>query len=245
MKERYNSIDFIRGFAIINMVIYHLCYDLVYIFGESISWFPSKYSSIWQNLIAMTFIVTSGISYNFGKKHSRKFTVLLICAAILSVFTVIFMKDQFIAFGIIHFFAFATLILLAIDPILKKINPFIGIVLFILLFIATKPITSGYINLFFTKYYLPEKLYNLKFLFWLGFPSSNFTSADYFPILPWIFLFIVGFYIGRLIVTKKPIMKKKRYNPICIIGRHSLFIYMVHQPIIYLILSYIYKTPLF
>ncbi|MDL2311189.1 DUF1624 domain-containing protein [Peptostreptococcaceae bacterium OttesenSCG-928-C18] len=245
MKKRYNIIDLIRGFAIINMILYHLFYDLVYIFGESYDFFPSTFSSIWQNLIVTTFIVTSGIAYNFGKKNSRKFIYLLICATILSVYTIIFMKEEFIAFGVIHFFAFATLILILIDNFLKHINSYIGFILSMFLFVSTRFITDGYIGFLDMNYKLPSKLYDLKFLFWLGFPSKDFVSADYFPLIPWIFLFIAGFYIGRIFLSKKPRLKAKSKNIICFVGRHSLLIYMLHQPIIYLILSYIYKKPLF
>ena len=245
MKERYNYIDFIRGFAIINMILFHLFYDLVYIFGENLPFFESRGASIWQNMIAMTFIITSGISYNFGKKNSRKIILLFICAAILSATTIIIIPEEFIAFGIIHFFAFATLFLSIFDGLFKKINPFVGIIIFTLLFISTRFITNGYIYLLNSKYYLPENFYGLGFLFWLGFPNNNFISSDYFPVIPWLFLFIVGYYIGRIIITKKPVMKKKSFNPINIIGRHSLFLYIIHQPVIYIVLSLIYKIKLF
>lgn len=245
VKERYNFIDFLRGFALINMIAYHTLYDLVYIFGEKFNFFPSLFSDIWQNIIAMIFIITSGISYSFGKKNTKKFVILLICASILSIYTGFFMKDEFIAFGVIHFFAFGTLFLLIFDGILKFIHPYIGIVLNLILFIATRFITEGYIYLIQDKFYLPEILYDLKFLFWLGFPGDNFFSADYFPILPWIFLLLVGFYIGKLILRKEVKMKKKSYNPISFIGRHSLIVYMIHQPIIYAILAYIYKVDIF
>ncbi|WP_100065552.1 heparan-alpha-glucosaminide N-acetyltransferase [Miniphocaeibacter massiliensis] len=245
MKKRYNIIDFIRGFAIVNMILYHLFYDLVYIFDENFSFFPSTFSSIWQNLIAMTFIITSGIAYNFGKKNSRKFLYLIICSAILSTYTFFFMKNEFIAFGIIHFFAFATLILLLIDSVLKHINSYLGLIVSLLLFASTKFIANGYIYIFTNKYILPRTLYDSKAFFWLGFPSDNFVSSDYYPLIPWFFLFIAGFFIGRIFLSKKPTLKKKSLNPICFIGRHSLLIYMAHQPIIYMTLSFIYKKPLY
>lgn len=245
MKERYNFIDNIRGLALINMIAFHIIYDLVYIFGENYSLYPSIFSVIWQTLIAITFIITSGISYNFGKKNSRKFIILFIFAAILSVFTGFFMKDEFIAFGIIHFLAFGTLFLLIFDNLLKHIHPYIGIPLNLILFISTMFISKGYINLIIDKIFLPQSIYDLNFLFWLGFPGDNFFSADYYPVIPWIFILLTGYFIGQLILRKKVKMKKKSYNPISFLGRHSLIIYMIHQPIIYIVLKYLYNQPIF
>ena len=245
MKKRYNFIDLIRGIAIINMVLYHLLYDLDYIFGDDIYLFSTIYAHLWQNLIAMTFIITSGISYNFGSKNIKKFIILLICASIISIISYIFMYDEFIAFGIIHFFAFATLFLIIFESILNKINSYIGLVFSALLFISTKFITNGYLIIPSGKYYLPEKLYEYSFLFWAGFPKNNFVSSDYFPLIPWLFLFLMGFYLGRIVLSSNIKTKKKSINPINIIGRYSLLIYMIHQPIIFFILSYFYNRSIF
>ena len=80
---------------------------------------------------------------------------------------------------------------------------------------------------------LPDFLYLCKYLAFLGFPSSDFVSADYFPILPWIFLFMAGFYLWNFIAQKNlakyfefkiPLFDK--------IGKYSLWIYLAHQPVI-------------
>ena len=223
------------------MIVYHLLYDLVFILGHDIPLFSTIYAQLWQNLIAMTFIVTSGISYNFGRKNIRKFIILLICAAILSITTYILMYKEFIAFGIIHFFAFATLFTMIFENILNKINSYFGIIISGLLFISTRFIMNGFLILPRGRYYIPTKFYQFNFLFWLGLPNDSFKSSDYFPLIPWLFLFIIGFYAGRIILKSKFKLKKKSLNPINIIGRHSLAIYMLHQPIIYFILSYFYN----
>ena len=80
---------------------------------------------------------------------------------------------------------------------------------------------------------LPDFLYSCKYLAFLGFPSSDFFSTDYFPLIPWIFLFTAGFYLWNFIAEKNltkyfefkiPIFDK--------IGKYSLWIYLAHQPII-------------
>ncbi len=242
MNKRYNFIDGLRGFSIINMIIYHLLYDLVYLFNIEFNFFHSIYDTIWQNVIAMTFIVTSGISLNFGKRNFKKIIYLVICAVALSTYTYFFMKSEFIIFGIIHFFAISTIIATLFFKHIDKLNKYLGFILFLVLFISTRYITDGYIGILNSKYPLPNILYKSEYLFWLGFPNASFSSADYFPLIPWFFLFLVGIYAGKIYLSKKPKLKIKSNNPLCFLGRHSLLIYMLHQPIIYIVLSLIFKT---
>jgi uncharacterized membrane protein len=70
---------------------------------------------------------------------------------------------------------------------------------------------------------------------YLGFPEKGFWSTDYFSIFPWIFLYIIG-YFGYSILKRKEWLgwaRKGIYPPLGFIGRHSLFFYMIHQPVIY------------
>ena len=103
------------------------------------------------------------------------------------------------------------------------------------------PITNGYLNWPTGVIQLSPKLYELKYLFFLGFPGKNFSSADYYPILPWIFLLIGGYFLGKIFLSFNPKKKKKSYDPITFIGRNRLFFYIIHQPIIYVALSYYFN----
>jgi len=81
---------------------------------------------------------------------------------------------------------------------------------------------------------LPKSMYSSNWLFWLGFPTPQFYSSDYFSIIPWIFMFFFGVFLGRYSrIGKFPsVFKKKFFSPLDFVGRHALIIYILHQPIL-------------
>ncbi len=68
----------------------------------------------------------------------------------------------------------------------------------------------------------------------MGFPSPDFYSSDYFPLLPWIFLYGAGFYFFKWIEKKEEVLKilSKKIRFFQSIGKYSIWIYIVHQPLI-------------
>ena len=69
----------------------------------------------------------------------------------------------------------------------------------------------------------------------LGFPPPGFTSSDYFPLLPWLFLFWTGVFLSRL----RPEREDLILRPVPVVtamGRRSLLVYMAHQPLLYALL---------
>ena len=94
----------------------------------------------------------------------------------------------------------------------------------------------------------PVLLYPLAFL---GFPGPAFESSDYFPLIPWFFLFMAGFSFyalcGESLKEKK--FMRLRIEPLAFLGKYSLYVYLIHQPLIlgimYLIafLMLLFSTP--
>lgn len=229
-NKRYNLIDFLRGFTIINMIIYHGIYDLEAFYGIEIPYNLYYY----QQYICMSFILISGFSLNFSKNYFKKFLILTVVSLVITIATYLFDKNEAIYFGIIHFFAAAMLIHIIFKDFIKKINSKIGIAISLILFIIFKNIYYG--DIFFGMVKVPERLYNLN-LFVLGLPSPNFLSADYFPIIPWIFLFYVGYFLYDFINLQK---KEASNNIINIMGRLSLLLYVVHQIVLVVLLSAVF-----
>ena len=64
-------------------------------------------------------------------------------------------------------------------------------------------------------------------------PPASFWSSDYFSLIPWLFLFLTGFYLHGLCGKQILSVQWKGIAPLNLIGRHALEIYMVHQPVIY------------
>lgn len=244
MKNRYTSLDILRALALISMIIFHTVWDLVYIFRIDIPWFKNDIGEIWQQSILCTFVLLSGYCFRLGRKRLKRAITVIICSVIISVVTFIFMPDSSIFFGVLCFMGTAMLITMPLDKVLKKIPDSIGLIISAVLFALTKNIVEREISLFGFKILdIPYYLYANYFTAFLGFPPYGLSSADYVPIIPWIFLFFCGYYLFR-ISEKKDLLKHLSFvscKPLEFIGRNTLWIYMAHQPVIYGILYLIFK----
>ncbi len=239
-KKRIFIIDEIRGFCIICMVVYHALYDIQFIFNINLSFFNSIYMNTIRNIFAGTFIFISGISCNLSKNNLKRGLICFCIGMLMTIATYIIIPQQLIIFGILHLLGICMIIYHVLRNILKKLNYKIMIPILISLYILTFNIVRNYIgikNIFSIDipYYITK--YNLLFPF--GIISEDFTSADYFPIIPWIFIFIIGTYIGLYFKSNKinPSFYKNNIPLLSYIGKHTIWIYILHQPILFCIFN--------
>lgn len=243
-SNRLRLIDTIRGFAFINMVLYHLLWDLVYIYDVNILWYKQRIGHLWQLSICATFIVLSGFCFHLGHRKIKRAFYVIGASVIISGVTFIFMQENKIIFGILWFIGTTMLIMLPLERIMIKIKPMIGIIGSLFLYILSKDIGKGKITFFnIDIFYLPRSIYANLFTTYFGFAPADFTSADYFPLLPWIWLYIMGYFI-YLVFKKYDLLEfLKRHSIIFLewIGRHTLILYMLHQVVIYGILYVVFN----
>lgn len=232
-KERIETLDFLRGIAVINMVLYHALFDLEYIFGIDIEFFSIEKSYIWQQFICSTFIFISGFSSQLSEKLIKNGLKILGLALVLSISTYIFMPEFMIKFGILHFLGSAMIITEIFRNIEFK-NPEILFFISLLIFIHLKILGLNNFSFY-------NDLAKYKFLFPLGFYGEDFYSGDYFPILPWIFLFWSGYFLGLVNKKHKNFVSKINFDGeiVSAIGRNSLTVYMLHQPIILALIFFV------
>lgn len=226
-KYRIQAIDYIKGIDIVLMVLFNYSVTLDY-FG--LIQIPSTnfYHFILPGSIASIFIFMSGvaahISYENNKeKLTMKYIIrgmkLLFFAILITLFTYVFVPQKTIFFGILHFFA-VTSFLIPIFIKYNKLNMIAGLSI----------ILSGV--------YLQQQDFNFSYLFWLGFVPENFSTFDYFPLIPWLGVILIGVYYGRYILEKTANIKfKSKFSSIFIfLGKHSLTVYLIHQPALVLLL---------
>ncbi|MDR3644347.1 MAG: heparan-alpha-glucosaminide N-acetyltransferase domain-containing protein, partial [Clostridia bacterium] len=124
----------------------------------------------------------------------------------------------------------------ALDKIPRRVAWPLWALLFIVTFVMPATYFVGIPHLI--GFYLPSHLTSQGWLFALGVPDSTFVSADYFPMIPWFFLFMLGTLIG--IPIKEHRLPKRFYTQrvpfFAFLGRHTLLIYILHQPIVFGIL---------
>ncbi|MCX8160254.1 MAG: DUF1624 domain-containing protein [Candidatus Saccharicenans sp.] len=230
MKEanstRIWEIDFLRGLAIILMVGYHLLYDLGDFAGleRFLGLTTDLTTPAWlvaQHFFAGLFVILSGVSSNFSQNNLRRSLKYLAVALVITAATYFFDPGSVILFGIIHCLGVSALIY---GLYFKKST-------------AVTCLTSGIIiaslsPLLPAAHRIPAL--NSNWLLPLGLHRPDFASFDYFPLIPWFGVFLVGAALGRwLYPSRKSLFIRKLPATIfnwC--GRHSLWIYLLHQPII-------------
>lgn len=89
---------------------------------------------------------------------------------------------------------------------------------------------------------LPQALYASYTTAYLGFMPKSFFSTDYFPLLPWLFLFWAGYFLHHLVGRERLApLRKSVCPPLGWMGRHSLVLYLLHQPVILGVLTVAFR----
>lgn len=242
MKEhlkRLTILDEIRGFSVISMVLFHLCYDLDAIFDIHLAWFESPLQDIWRASISWTFIFIAGYMCSFSRNNWRRGAMLLGVATLIWIVTSIIAVDVPISFGIIFCLAVCTLIAAWLNEHLK-LSVHVGVlaVLFTF-FILLLPLSKGVIGVGNLVIPVSTQLYEWQIFSFLGFPGPGFVSGDYYPVLPYLLLFLTGNYTSIFMSRfEYPSFAYKRHSKVLEwVGTHALGIYLIHQPVIYLVLA--------
>lgn len=227
-RQRWPIIDALRGVAIVSMVAFHATWDL-YFFGFSNLDVTQDPRGRWiAHLIAGTFLTLVGIGLVLsvrGGFDARAFLIRLAKiaggAAIVSIGTFYAMPEEWIFFGILH--AIALFSLLALPLIFAPLA-----VLYAVAFgFALVLVFASHISI------------DAPWLLWLGLSQHIPRTNDYVPLVPWFGVVIAGVYIGRLALMSarvrafcsKPLPRNAK--PLQVLGRWSLVIYLVHQPILF------------
>jgi len=217
---RIHILDFIRGFAIIGMVVYHAVFDLTAFYNVQIPLFDTTIINIIWLIFALAFIIISGISTGLSRNPIRRGIIVILAAGVVSAVTFIVTPDLAIRFGILHFMGSAMLLTALLKKPLAAIPRFVALPLFAALFSIS--------------YFLFPIDSDINFLFPIGVISNGFSSADYYPLIPWIFAFFFGTYLAKPLLEHRA--PKWVYDFQCpfinFCGRQTLWIFLFHQPVL-------------
>lgn len=246
MKQRYFWIDNIRAVAMVSMIIYHAVWDLVYLYGMDWGWYRSDLAFLWQQSICWTFILLSGFCWNFSKNPLKQGLIVTGAGLIVTVVTLIFSYDSRVIFGVLNLIGVSVLFMIPLKKYFEKIPSVAGVLLMFFLFGFTYSINDRYMGIFRMELLeLPQEFYRNLLTAFLGFPDVGFYSADYFSLLPWCFLYFAGYFLYRIWNEKKipgASCMNKRIPVLTWMGKHSLIIYMIHQPILYGVLEVVFRS---
>jgi len=225
-RDRIWEIDFLRGLSIILMVGYHLLYDLGAMAGvASLLGFTTDLSTpAWlaaQYFFAGLFVILSGISSTLSRGNVRRALKLLAVALLITGVTFVFNRAATVHFGILHCLGASILIYgLAFEKAKTRACAAAGAA--VLAVSVAVPLALKGVAIRFD-WLLP-----------LGVHTPDYSSFDYFPLLPWFGVFLAGAALGKSVYAPRRSLIRRRL-PVTFInfaGRHSLLIYILHQPTI-------------
>lgn len=239
-RERFYLLDGLRGLTLLSMIAYHGMFDLVELYGISVDWFWKMPGYIWQQSICWTFILLSGFCWSLGSKPLRRGLTVSAGGLVITAATFFFMPSERILFGILTFTGAAMLAMIPLSKALGRIPAWAGLMGSGILFFLTRNVNEGYWG--FETLILgsvPGGFYRGAFMTFLGFPEPGFFSGDYFSFVPWFFLYLCGYFLYRAWTGHEMIERilRKRAGFLEWIGRNSLLIYMLHQPILMAVLE--------
>ena len=226
MKKRIWELDAFRGLCVLGMVIVHLIYDLVEL-TRLVQWeYPAFFVFIkqWGGVL---FLLISGICITLGSRCIRRGLVVFACGMICSLVTYGMYRLNFAGKGLIIYFGVLHClgICMLLWPVFRRFPSWL------LALTGAVLVAAGFYVASITGIQFP-------WLMPLGLRWEGFVSSDYFPLLPNLGFFLLGATLGRTLYRKQsslfPGVNTK--NPaiafLSLCGKHSLWIYLLHQPLL-------------
>ncbi len=235
--KRILFMDEMRGLAVFLMVFYHGFYTLGFLFD--MAWARALFLFFMpvEPLFAGLFIFICGISCCLSHSNVRRGLLLLAVALTITLVMWIFLPEEIILFGILHFLSVSILLYALLHRVLDKIPPLVGLLAcaFLMLITWWIPVYNGsQVGIKgLLSWPVSDTLKNQLWLYPVGF--SYIECGDYFPLLPWIFCFLGGSFCGVWAKAGRfPAWMYRKHLPgVSILGRHALIVYIVHQPVIF------------
>lgn len=225
--HRYMLIDVARGCALVLMIAYHFTFDLNHLAKLGVDFNHDPRWLGFRTVIVSLFLLLVGVSqslaYHQGLdrvRYLKRLALLLGCAGLVTLGSWLMFPKTFIFFGILHFIAVAAVLgLLTLR--FYRLSLVMGIVLIVLGTMVAHP------------------WFDHPGLQWIGLMTHKPFTEDYVPVLPWFGVVLIGQFLGTALLRKPAgaVLAWTGSTPLCRMlalgGRHSLLIYMVHQPMLF------------
>jgi len=228
--NRFWEIDLLRTIAIVGMITFHTLYLLNYfdIHNTGVPGVPYGFWWWFPKVTGGTFIFLAGVSLTITYSRSKRMSGFMLRGLKIfawgigiTLITWLISREGYVRFGILHFFGIA-FILAPFFTRFRFINLILGIALMAI------------------GIYLQEQRVFVDFpwLLWLGLMPRGFWTMDYWPLLPWFGLFLVGMFCGKILYPQG----NRRFNihefndpvtsALTLPGRHPLVIYLAQWPVV-------------
>lgn len=144
IRLRSGTLDTLRGLTLVSMIVYHACWDLVYLYRLDWGWYRSFWAGIWQQSICCTFILLSGFCWQMGRHPLRRGLMSFFGGAAVSLATLLVLPETPVQFGVLTFLGSAALLTIPLRPLLSRIPPRPGLALSFALFLVLRDVTRAF-----------------------------------------------------------------------------------------------------
>lgn len=220
-RPRYALVDAARGSAIIAMVVFHIAWDLYYLGFIQVDVSTDPFWTSFQKAIVSSFLFLAGVSLWLGhgrglrwRSFWRREAVLVGAALAVSLGTWLAFGDYFAFFGILHALALFSVLGLAFLRLPAWVTAMVGVA------VIAAP---GFVTL---------AVMRERWLAWIGFWPEPPPTADIVPLFPWLGVLLLGVAAAKWLSTS-PVWTRPAPKWLAWLGRWSLVIYLLHQPILY------------
>lgn len=211
-------LDAWRGSAVYVMIGWHLCWDLGLLGLMPLERMTQPLAVGVRYYIVCSFVLLSGIVSRYSLSNLRRGIQTLACALVITLVT--YFAGQPAWFGILHLLGCCMLLYAWLGPRLQSL--------------PETPTLIACLALFAVFHVICYRVrVSVPGLWMFGFRTPTFRSSDWYPLLPWGFLFLAGTAVGGRIRRSEGAWKEKKAPGFLTWpGRHALWIYMLHQPLL-------------
>ncbi len=248
-KPRIALLDEVRGLCVVLMVVYHGFYTFgYYLDSEKHETLARTCRELFdffmpiEPLFAGIFIFLCGLCCTLSRNNLKRGALLALVALGVTVVMAVGFPDDAIWFGVLHMLSVCILLYALLHRTIAKTPGWLGAAVCAMLLWLCWNLPVQYAAGFFGirnvwEVPVPAHVMRIKWLYPLGLGRIGGVQGDYFPLLPWLFCFFGGSFLGRYIHRLPRCLKCSHLPPLSFVGRHALIIYVVHQPIIWGIVS--------
>lgn len=224
--SRIHTYDTLRGIMIVLMIIFHSAFDIYEVFGKDFGFLHiinTPFILFLRDFFAVGFIVLSGICTNYSRNPLRRGIIVFAFGLLVTFATAIVMPELTIRFGILSLIGTSMILAALLRPFHDTVGEIWGMAVAGVAFAVTVFIFPVHTT--------------VNHLYFLGFVTTSFSSGDFYPLVPYYFAFLFGHFLGRMLKERKLDRKIGGFNlkPFSFVGRNSVYFYLAHQPLVYVI----------
>jgi uncharacterized membrane protein len=224
--ERFDRLDVLRGLAIVWMAGFHFAFDLNFygLLQPRQNFYVDPFWTTQRTAIVSSFLFCAGlaqaVAMHAGQGWPRfwkRWAQVAGCAVLVSIGSALMFPNSWISFGVLHGIAVMLVVGRFAAPLRGWLWP-LGALLLVLPQLVSHP------------------FFDTRWTNWLGLVTRRPVTEDFVPVLPWLGVLLWGLAAGQwLLMHRRGVLAgaaPRALRPLATLGRYSLSIYMLHQPVL-------------